>query len=196
VKHITTGEGGGVSTNAAALRDRLARFRTHGITRHPAELTRDEGPWWYEQHDLGFNYRITDFQCVLGRQQLARLPEFVAERRRIAAAYDADFADDTGIRPVPRVPWSTGSYHLYVVHVEPAIRRRVFEALRADGIGVNVHYIPVPEQPYYAALGYTMDAFPGARAYYAGAISLPVFVGLREDERQRVVESIRRHVRG
>lgn len=190
VKHITTGEGGVVTTNDPILRDRLLRFRTHGITRDPAELERNDGPWYYEQHDLGFNYRITDVQCALGLSQLARLDAIVERRRDIAAQYDALFADHEQIAPTRVPPWSRGSYHLYVVRVPAQARRAVFEELRARGIGVNVHYIPVNRQPYHRArLGAV--AVPNAEMYYERAITIPMYPGLADADVRHVAESLK-----
>jgi perosamine synthetase len=195
VKHITTGEGGAVTTNDVQLYRALVRFRSHGITRDPAELSVDEGPWYYEQHDLGFNYRITDFQCALGSSQLERLPEFVERRRAIAAYYDDAFRDETGLTPLRAPEWSRGSYHLYVIQVPARARRQIFERLRAAGLGVNVHYIPVYRHPYYRTLGLAVPHCPNAEHYYAGAISIPMFPGLGDPELGRIVTEVKRHVR-
>jgi len=195
VKHITTGEGGAVTTNDQALFRRLLDFRTHGITRDPARLERSEGPWYYEQHDLGFNYRLTDFQCALGVSQLSRLEGFVARRRRVAARYDRAFSG-LAARPLKVPEWSRGSYHLYVIRVPAAERRRIFESLRASGIGVNVHYIPVYQHPYYRAHGFRDAAFEHAEAYYAQAITIPMFPGLTDGDIERVVREVKRAVAG
>lgn len=194
VKHITTGEGGAVTTNDPELARSLRRFRTHGITRDPSELTTDEGPWYYEQHALGFNYRLTDLQCALGLSQLARLEDFVERRRRVAARYDEAFARIRGVTPLREPAGSRGSYHLYVVRVTAAARRRIFEGLRAAGIGVNVHYIPVYRQPYYRARGFADYSLPGAEEYYSGCISIPMYPGLTDSEVARVVESVAEQV--
>ncbi len=191
VKHITTGEGGAVTTNDAALAARLRRFRTHGITRDPAELTRDEGPWYYEQHELGFNYRITDLQCALGRSQLRRLPAFVARRREIAARYDAAFDGVPGLAPLRSPAWSEGSYHLYVIRVPAGRRRATFEALRAAGLLVNVHYLPVYRHPYWRRTGHATTTLPQAEAYYAGAISLPMYPALGDADVATVIATVR-----
>jgi UDP-4-amino-4,6-dideoxy-N-acetyl-beta-L-altrosamine transaminase len=192
VKHITTGEGGAVTTNDEALYQKLLRFRTHGITRDAAELTRDEGPWYYEQHDLGFNYRITDLQCALGLSQLKRLPTFVARRRALAERYDAAFA--TGILPEVHplgVPaGSRGSYHLYVVRVPAALRRALFEEMRTLGIGVNVHYLPVYRHPYYQTHGFAGVSLPRAEQYYAEAITLPLFPAMADADVDRVLQAL------
>ena len=190
VKHITTGEGGAVTTNDESLYRRLSRFRTHGITRDPSELTRNDGAWYYEQHDLGFNYRITDFQCALGLSQLRRLDEFVNRRRELAARYDRLFESVAGVQPLEIPSWSTGSYHLYVIRVAADRRRAIFDALRSAQIGVNVHYIPVYHQPFYRAHGFAKTSLPSAEAYYAEAITLPLHAGMSDDDVARVVSQV------
>jgi UDP-4-amino-4,6-dideoxy-N-acetyl-beta-L-altrosamine transaminase len=194
VKHVTTGEGGAVTTNDETLYRKLLRFRTHGITRDPAELSRAEGAWYYEQLDLGFNYRITDFQCALGMSQLARLPVSVERRRQLAAAYDGAFGRLAGVRTIPAAPWSEGAYHLYVIRVPAEHRRRIFDRLRESGIGVNVHYIPVHRHPYYRRHGFEGVRFPHAEAYYEEAITLPMFPGLTDEQVARVVGAVSREV--
>lgn len=191
VKHITTGEGGAVTTNSEPLAALLRRFRSHGITREPEELETDEGPWYYEQHDLGFNYRLTDLQCALGLSQLRRLDDFVARRRIIAARYDAAFADMPGLEVLKVPAGSRGSYHLYVIRVDARRRRTIFESLRETGIGVNVHYLPVYRQPYYRRHGFADTSLPEAERYYAEAISLPMFPGLTKADQHRVIEAVR-----
>ena len=190
VKHITTGEGGAVTTNSSELYARLKRFRSHGITREALELTADEGPWYYEQVELGYNYRLTDFQCALGSAQLRRLDAYVGRRRAIAARYDALFRDAPGVRATEVPAWSRGSYHLYVVRVAASVRRRVFEGLRAAGIGVNVHYVPVYRQPYYRARGFATSRLEQAECYYREAISLPMYATLTDPEVDRVAAEV------
>lgn len=194
VKILTTGEGGMLMTNDAALQQQLARLRSHGMVRTPA-LAEEHGPWYYEQHDLGFNYRMTDIQAALGLSQLRRLDEFVARRRQLAARYDSL------LQGLPlRTPWQhpdgRSAFHLYPIWIdEPRAgksRRTVFEALRASGIGVNVHYIPVPTQPYYRRLGFRAGQFPAAERYYQGAISLPMYFSLSEAEQDQVVAAVRK----
>ena len=196
VKPITTGEGGAVLTDDETLGRRAARFRTHGITRDAGELEADEGPWYYEQHDLGYNYRLTDLQAALGHSQLRHLPDFLARRRRIAARYDEALADlDQLELPVVRDGVEPG-WHLYVVLVrDPARRRAFFERLRALGLGVQVHYIPVYRHPYYRALATDFAACPVAEDRYARSISLPIFPRLTDDAQADVLERIRTAVR-
>lgn len=162
VKHVTTGEGGMVTTNDAELARVMRLFRTHGITRDRSDMLHDEGPWYYEQHDLGYNYRLTEFQSALGMSQLGRLPAFVAQRRAIAAQYDAAFAAVPCVRPLAVPSWSDGSYHLYVIRVPAPARRAVFDGLRAAGIMANVHYVPVYHHPYYQRTGFAGFALGGA----------------------------------
>lgn len=196
VKHVTTGEGGAITTNDPALYQKLVQLRTHGITRDPERLTRNEGPWYYEMQELGFNYRLTDFQCALGLQQLKRLDAFVARRRAIAAAYDQAFGPETElIVPLERAG-ATSAYHLYVVQFRTAERRKVFERLRELGLGVNVHYIPVHLQPYYVReLGCRPGDCPQAEAYYGRAVSLPMYPGMTDEEIARVIAAVKQTVR-
>lgn len=190
VKHITTGEGGAVTTNDESLYRAMLRFRSHGITRVPSELHRDEGAWYYEQQDLGFNYRITDFQCALGLSQMRRLGEFVRRRREIAARYAEALRGIPGLLLPEEAAYAKSSYHLYAVRVSGAKRRAIFDRLRAAGIGVNVHYIPIHQQPYYEDR-FGSRSFPGAEAYYAGTISLPMYPGLDADAQNAVVSAVR-----
>ena len=195
VKAMTTGEGGLVTTDDDELARRLALFRTHGITKEDIRPSRHEGSWYYEMQVLGFNYRITDFQCALGLSQLRHLDGWVAARNRIAALYRELLADEERVALPPAPP--TGAlhaYHLFVVKVlaGAAARLAVFEALRAAGIGVQVHYIPVYRLPYYRdVLGYPQDACPAAEDYYAGALSLPIFPAMTEADVERVVTELR-----
>jgi UDP-4-amino-4,6-dideoxy-N-acetyl-beta-L-altrosamine transaminase len=195
VKILTTGEGGMLLTNSAALHSRLARLRTHGITREPDEmLHRQDGPWYYEQLELGYNYRLTDIQAALGLAQFARLQEFLARRRDLAARYQSLLRELPIQLPAnPRDRRS--SNHLYVIRLrgsQPARHRQVFEALRRNGIGVNVHYIPIHLQPYYRALGFKEGDFPEAESYYREAMSLPLYFSLSDQDQDRVVSELRR----
>ncbi len=191
VKHITTGEGGMVVTDDPALALRLKTFRSHGITRDPRKLTRDEGPWYYEQQELGYNYRLTDFQCALGSSQLAKAEAFINARRKIARSYAPALSGLVEVLPPVERTGARHVYHLYPVRVPAARRRAVFESLRGDGIGVQVHYYPVHLQPYYRERLKTKPGLcPKAEAYYAGEISLPVFPGMREADVTRVAKSL------
>lgn len=195
VKIITTGEGGMALTRDAALAARMDLLRSHGITRDPALMSHaPDGPWYYQQVALGYNYRMTDIQAALGLSQMARLGAYVERRRLLARRYDALL----GGLPL-RVPFQHGdgesAWHLYLVRLDPALdHRATFEALRADGIGVNLHYIPVHTQPYYAAMGFAPGDFPEAERYYAEAISLPLYPGLTEAMQDTVIAALRRAV--
>lgn len=193
VKPITTAEGGAVVTNDDELADRAARFRTHGITRDPAIMERNEGPWHYEQHDLGFNYRLTDLQAALGHSQLRRLATFIARRRAIAARYLEAWAELHALAlPVVRDGVDPG-WHLFVVRVAEAARRRpFFDRLRALGLGVQVHYIPVHHHPYYRGLGFVPGSCTVAEDFSARAISLPIFPLMTAEEIDRVIATVRR----
>jgi len=194
VKIVTTAEGGAALTNQPALAERMRRLRSHGITRDTSEMTREsDGPWYYEQLELGFNYRLTDLHAALGLSQLARIETFVARRRDIAQRYDER------LRALPVVtPWqhpdAVSATHLYIVRLDRSRVRRthreVFDALRAASVGVNLHYIPLYRQPYYSRLGHTAAAYPEAERYYAEAISLPMFPALTEAQQDRVVTAL------
>ena len=194
VKIITTAEGGMTLTNDAALADRMALLRSHGITREPAQMTHEpDGPWYYQQIDLGFNYRLTDLQAALGVSQMQRLDEYVARRHELATRYDRLLADLPVTTPWQH-PEGYSGLHLYVVRVDEGragtSHRRVFERLRERGIGVNVHYIPVHTQPYYQRMGFAVGQFPEAERYYAEAISLPMFATLTNAEQDEVVAAL------
>jgi UDP-4-amino-4,6-dideoxy-N-acetyl-beta-L-altrosamine transaminase len=187
VKLITTGEGGAAVTADAELAERMARLRSHGITRDPARMQSEpDGGWYYEQLELGFNYRMTDIQAALGRSQLERLEGWIADRNRLADRYDRLLAELPLDTP-PRPALGRSAFHLYVARLPDAERRRTaFDRLRAAGYGVNVHYIPIHLQPYYRALGFEPGMYPRAEAFYASALSLPLFPGLAEAEQDRV----------
>jgi UDP-4-amino-4,6-dideoxy-N-acetyl-beta-L-altrosamine transaminase len=194
VKIITTGEGGIAVTNDGDLVKRMARLRSHGITRYPSEMTGSpDGSWYYQQIELGFNYRMTEIQAALGHSQMQRLDDFVDARHRLASHYDELLAEFPVVTPWQH-PDVRSSRHLYVVQLEgegPGVNRReVFERMRAEGVGVNVHYIPVYRHPYYAGRGFEPAAFPAAEAYYARAITLPLFPGLSEVQQELVVRSL------
>lgn len=198
VKQLTTAEGGAITTNDAALDRRMRTFRSHGMVHDPAELTvAAPGPWYYEQQLLGYNYRITDLQCALGITQLGKLERFLERRRKLAALYDKLLEDLRGVSPVARqLPDRKSAYHLYSVLIDFALlgksRAETMLALRQAKIGTQVHYIPVPAQPYYRARGSDPAAYPGARAYYERTLSLPLYPALEEHDVERVVTELRR----
>jgi UDP-4-amino-4,6-dideoxy-N-acetyl-beta-L-altrosamine transaminase len=192
VKLITTAEGGAVLTDEAGAADTMAQFRTHGVTRDRAQMSVDEGPWYYEQVALGFNYRLTDIQAALGSSQLRRLSAFVERRRAIAAAYLEAFADLESVAMPSVEPDVEPAWHLFVIRVrDPQHRRPLFERLREAGLGVQVHYIPVYWHPYYQRLGYARGLCPTAEAFYGQAISLPMFPRMTDAELGRVVDIVR-----
>lgn len=192
VKHITTGEGGMVLTNHQELYERLKLFRTHGITREEHLLRKNDGPWYYEQLDLGYNYRITDIQCALGISQMKKLPYFLERRKEIAERYQEAFADCDNIQCPYQKPGCENAWHLYVIRIKGGKRKEVFEKLREAGIGVNVHYIPVYQHPYYQEHGYKDISCPNAEQYYEEAISLPIYPALKEAEQEYVIETVQK----
>ena len=195
VKIVTTAEGGIALTNSAELAEAMALYRSHGITRDPTQMEREpDGGWYYEQIALGFNYRMTDMQAALGSSQMTRLDAFIARRRALAARYDAAFAEVDIIRPW-QDPATHSSWHLYVIRLDQrrnAIgHRAAYDQLRSDGIGVNLHYMPVYLQPYYRRLGFAPGHCPEAERYYAEAISIPLYAGLSDQDQDKVVAAVR-----
>lgn len=191
VKIITTAEGGLATTQDAALALAMQLARSHGITREPALMTHaPDGPWYYQQIALGYNYRMTELQAALGLSQMDRLAAMVARRAELAARYDRLLADLPLTLPA-QAPDTASSWHLYVIQVDPARHRAIFEALRGAGIGVNLHYIPVHTQPHYRAMGFAPGMFPASEAYYAGAISIPLYYDLTEQAQDQVVQALR-----
>lgn len=192
VKHVTTGEGGMCLTDSDTLADAMRVFRNHGITTTAAQREK-AGGWFYEMTSLGYNYRITDFQCALGSSQLAKLPIWLTARGTLAGAYDAAFAG-TAVRPLVRHAERGHAYHLYVVRVPE--RDRVFTRLRAAGIGANVHYIPVHMHPYYRGRpGCGPGVCPVAEQAYTEILTLPLWPGMHEADRERVEDEILHEVR-
>lgn len=195
VKIITTGEGGMALTNDARLASRMRRLRSHGITRDVDEMERrGEGAWYYEQVDLGFNYRMTDLQAALGLSQYRRLDEFLARRREIARRYQELLADVPLILPFQR-PDTESAFHLYVVQIDPTrtstSRAVVFARMRKAGVGVNVHYVPVHMQPYYVRRGFRVGQYPEAEKYYSRAITVPIHPLLSSSELDHVAAALR-----
>lgn len=196
VKTITTGEGGMTLTNDKKFADKMELLRSHGITRDPDKMTsKPRGSWYYEQVDLGFNYRMTDLQAALGISQLRRLDEFVSQRHKIADRYDEILSNLPLQLPV-RSPDKYSGLHLYVVRIKDSEvknnHRKVFESLREQGIGVNLHYIPVHTQPYYKNIGFKVGDYLQAESYYSEAISLPMFPDLTEIEQDKVVNALKK----
>jgi len=207
VKHITTGEGGMVTTNDERLYRDLLRLRSHGINKGADPLLREEhaftdgkrNRWYYEMQELGFNYRLTEIQAALGRSQMHKLDRFVERRRALVAAYDKAFADDGLIRPAQRSGRESSAHHLYLIRVpfgRGCVSRNEFmERLHAAGFTTQVHYIPVPLHPYYDKLGHRAPDYPNAWAYYAEALSIPLFYSLTDQDQARFIEIARRSLR-
>ena len=194
VKIITSAEGGMALTNDDALAEKMNLHRSHGITRDPEKMTHEpDGPWYYQQIALGFNYRMTELQAALGISQMDRLDQYVARRHQLARRYDDLLAGLPVITPW-QSPDSYSGLHLYVIRLRldriERSHRQVFESLRKQGIGVNLHYIPVHTQPYYRNMGFTTGDFPEAERYYAEAISLPMFPTLSESQQEEVVAAL------
>lgn len=193
-KIITAGEGGMALTQDAELARRMERLRSHGITRDAADMTHaPDGPWYYQQVELGYNYRLTDIHAALGASQMRRLDAFVARRNELAMAYDHAFAKLLiGLQTVPADVVS--ARHLYVIRVEQDRHAEIFSALRARGVGVNLHYIPVHLQPWYRRLGFSEGQFPEAENYYREAITLPLYASLTDAEQQCVIDAVKESI--
>ena len=196
VKIITTAEGGMALTNSDELANRMALLRSHGITRDAAQMTHvPDGPWYYQQIELGFNYRMTELQAALGVSQMQRLDAYVSRRHELAVRYNQLLADLPLTTPWQH-PDSYSGLHLYVVRLKldkiQKTHKQVFEELREQGIGVNLHYIPVHTQPHYQSMGFKAGDFPEAERYYAEAISLPMFQGLTNAQQDEVVSVLRK----
>lgn len=194
VKIITTAEGGMALTNNVELANKMALLRSHGITRDPALMTHEsDGPWYYQQVDLGFNYRMTELQAALGVSQMERLDEYVARRHQLARRYDELLAE----LPIT-LPWqhpdSYSGLHLYVIRLQldriQKTHRQAFEMLREQGVGVNLHYIPVHTQPFYQRMGFKVGEYPYAETYYTEAISLPMFQSMNYEQQDQVVATL------
>ncbi len=191
VKSITTGEGGAITTNDPALAEQLALLRTHGITREPARLERQDGPWYYEMHDLGPNARLTDLQAAIGLVQLQKLERLKKRRLELVQRYDHAFAKLASVRPQARPTPDDSCWHLYIVRTEA--RDELYRELAAERIGTQVHYYPVHLQPYYRRrFGTGPGLCPAAEAYYEQALSLPLFPTLGDADQKRVITAVRK----
>jgi dTDP-4-amino-4,6-dideoxygalactose transaminase len=203
VKAIAAGEGGMILTNDADVYRKLLRLRSHGINKGDDALQFPElsttggvkNSWYYEMQELGYHYRITDIQCGLALSQLQKLDKFLARRRELVAAYDRAFAEFRHCRPAQRMGRAESGHHIYVVRIDfEAIgrtRAQVMQALRERGIGTQVHYIPVPGQPVYRALGCDPDRYPQSQRYYREALTIPLFYDLTDAEQRLVIEAFR-----
>ena len=191
VKPITTGEGGMIVTDNEEFYKKMALFRSHGITRDDSMMTRNDGPWFYQQFDLGYNYRITDIQCALGCSQMKKLDRFLARRKEIVVRYNEAFADCDNIITPYQLSDTESGWHLYIVQVKNCDRRQVFEAMREKGIGVNVHYIPVYMHPYYQEHGYENVHCANAEEIYSHIISLPLYPGLTSEQQDYVIDTLK-----
>ena len=196
VKIITTGEGGMAVTNDESIAQRMKLLRSHGITRDEETMTHEpDGPWYYQQIDLGFNYRMTDLQAALGLSQMKRLDEFVTKRHEVSQRYD-ELLTGFPIKIVCEHSENYSALHLYVIRLQldkiEKSHREVFESLRKDGIGVNLHYVPVYHQPYYANFGFEVGYCLEAERYYSEAISLPIYPRLTELQQNKVIKALRK----
>lgn len=195
VKIITTGEGGMVLTNDAALYERLCLYRSHGITRDPRHMTKEsDGDWYYQQVALGFNYRMTDIQAALGASQMDRLDAFVARRRALAARYD-ELLRDLPLKTPFVMDGAQPSWHLYIVRIDfdrvHKTKQQIFAKMREKGIALNLHYIPVHTQPYYEALGFHAEDCPAAVEYYREALTLPLYPSMTDAEQEMAARALR-----
>ena len=192
VKHIATGEGGMATTNNPELFKRLCHFRTHGITKDPALLEKCDGGWYYEMQDLGFNYRLTDFQAALGVTQLARADKGLERRQEIARKYDEAFAGTVAVKTPKRVDGVYHAFHLYIIQVPD--RKGLYDFLHDNGIYAQVHYVPLHLMPYYKALGNKEGDLPVVEEYYRHCLSLPMYPTLTDEEQDYVIEKVKEFV--
>ncbi len=190
VKPVTTGEGGMIVTDNPELYQKLLLFHSHCITRDQSLMKGYEGPWYYEQLDLGYNYRLTDIQAALGVSQMDKLDRFLDRRRTLIEQYNEAFAECQDIIIPHQLEDTRSGWHLYVIQVPNHDRRKVFEELRAKGIGVNVHYIPVYKHPYYQEQGYAGVVCKNAEEIYQNIISLPLYPRLTDEEQQYVIKTL------
>ncbi|MBJ8076913.1 UDP-4-amino-4,6-dideoxy-N-acetyl-beta-L-altrosamine transaminase [Bacillus cereus group sp. N12] len=196
VKHITTGEGGVITTNNPLFYEKLVQFRTHGIERNPHKLLENHGPWYYEMQFLGYNYRITDIQAALGISQLSKLDSFIKIRKKYVDIYNKEFSSLSEIIIPKQLPQTSSSWHLYIIRLNTKLlkcnRKEVYEALQRENIGVNVHYIPVHLQPFYQKLGFEKGVCPQAENVYEEIITLPLFPKMTEADVWDVIQAMRK----
>lgn len=196
VKHITSGEGGIITTNDETYYQKLLQFRTHGITKHANQLMDRHGPWYYEMQFLGFNYRMTDIQAVLGTSQLKKIERFIELRKQYVALYEQAFRDLSELTTPYQDGVGESSWHLYIIRLNQnklkVSRKEIFEALLNENIGVNVHYIPVHWMPYYQELGYSKGICPHAEALYEDIITLPLFPAMTEHDVYDVIDAVKK----
>ncbi len=197
VKTCTAGEGGAITTNDDELYKKLVLFRTHGITRNPAWMDKEsEGGWYYQQVDLGYNYRMTDIQAALLSSQLDKLEMFAGRRKELVKRYNDAFSQIPEITVQKEIPESDTVRHLYILQFNLEMlrcnRREIFDALQAEGVGVNVHYIPTYTFPYYQQLGYKMGTCPNAERLYERIVSIPLYYSLTNDQQDKVIEAVRK----
>jgi UDP-4-amino-4,6-dideoxy-N-acetyl-beta-L-altrosamine transaminase len=196
VKNMTTGEGGMITTDSKKLYDKLMKFRTHGITKDESEyINPSDGPWYHEQQELGYNYRITDIQAALGITQLEKLDDFLARRREIVNRYNQEFKDIEGLIIPKQLENTNSAWHIYVLQLElekiTADRKEIFNALREKNLGVNVHYIPVYFHPYYQSLGYEKGICPKAERLYERIITIPLYPKMTDQQVEEVIKRIK-----
>ncbi len=196
VKPITTGEGGMAVTNDYELYKKMLLFRTHGITREESVMSRNEGPWYYEQIDLGYNYRITDLQCALGTSQMNKIDYFISRRREIVKKYNRAFNEVDEVTIPYQAEYSESGWHLYILKLNlnklNATRRQIFDALVAENIGVNVHYLPIYLHPYYQKLGYKKGICPEAERLYESMITIPLFPKMKDQDVDDVISGVKK----
>ncbi|MED3201580.1 UDP-4-amino-4,6-dideoxy-N-acetyl-beta-L-altrosamine transaminase [Bacillus toyonensis] len=196
VKHITTGEGGVITTNNPLFYEKLVQFRTHGIERNPQKLLENHGPWYYEMQFLGYNYRLTDIQAALGLSQLSKLDSFIKNRKKYVDIYNKEFSCLSEIIIPKQLPQTDSSWHLYILRLNTKLlkcnRKEIYEALQKENIGVNVHYIPVHLQPFYQKLGYGKGICPQAENVYEEIITLPLFPKMTEADVWDVIKAVRK----
>lgn len=196
VKPVTTAEGGIIVTDDEKLYEKMMLFRSHGITRNKELMDEDHGPWYYEQVDLGYNYRLTDLQCALGISQMDKLDSFIARRREIVSKYNEAFSELEEINTPFEEEFSNSGWHIYVITLNldklAVGRKEVFEALQKENIGVNVHYLPVYLHPYYKSLGYEKGLCPVAEDIYNRMITLPLFPAMTENDVQDVITAVKK----